>query len=351
MTAAVRSEGFSRSMSINLSRHDTSEVPRPRFGAASVWVESPLQLLSAVETHAAGLLGHEVRIVPRQGMPLEATTQALLAQAPAGVEFVQAARKPPAPKSSTDRFVAGDAYSGKVQRALLAGVKAKEVVIIDDGLATLALINQLVAEEPAPLVRARARNSAARTAMGLAMWHRLRQLAREGRLLIVSALLVSPDTQRRMAELGIKFAQHKFEWLSTQPVAERFTEPTLLIGSAMAADGLIHEEPYLQWIKSIAADGPVAYFPHRRETAEFLEKISQIRNVVPKQHTVPIEMRLRVLRPGQEIRALPSTVIPSLRLLLGNDARQLYPQAVPESWWTESTPVPLREHLSSSLKV
>ncbi len=338
-------------MSMNLSRQDTWEVPRPRFGTASVWVESPLQLLSAVETHAAGLLGHEVRIVPRQGLPLEATTQALLAQAPAGVQFLPAARKPPAPRSPAERFVTGDAYSGKVQRALIAGVKAKEVVIIDDGLATLALINQLVSSEPTPLIRARAKNSAARTAMGLAMWHRLRQLARDGRLLIVSALFVTPATQSRMNELGIKFAQHKFEWLATQPVAERFTEPTLLIGSAMAADGLIHEEPYLEWIESVAADGPVAYFPHRRETPEFLQKIGQITNVVPKEHTVPIEMRLRALRPGQEIRALPSTVIPSLRLLLGHDAGQLYPQAVPDSWWTESTPVPLREHLSSSLKV
>lgn len=336
---------------MKLTDHSSTEVPRPRFGTAYVWVESPLQLLSAVETHAAGLLGDDVRIVPRHGMPLEATTQALVANAPEGIRFLNAQRKPPAPNSSNDRFVAGDAYSGKVQRSLLAGVKAKEVIIIDDGLATLALINQLISREPTPLVRARAKNSAARTAMGLAMWHRLRHLARERRLLIVSALLVDQPTQERMAQLGIKFAQHKFEWLSTQPVAEKFTEPTLMIGSAMVADQLIKEEPYLQWLESIAAEGPVAYFPHRRETAQFLQKISAIPNVIPKEHTVPIEMRLRVLRPGQEIRALPSTVIPSLRLLLGQDARQLYPQAVPDSWWTDSTPLSLREHLSSSLKV
>jgi len=336
---------------MKLTQHDTHEVPRPRFGTAHVWVESPLQLLSAVETHAAGLLGTDIRIIPRLGMPLEATTQALLKHAPAGVRFEKAARKPPQPKSSSDRYVTGDAYSGKIQRSLLAGVKAKEIIIIDDGLATLALIKQLISEAPTPLVRARAKNSAARIAMGLATWHRLRQLAREGRLLIVSALFVDAETRARLTELGIKFAQHKFEWLSTQPVAESFTEPTLLIGSAMVADQLIHEEPYLQWIEEISADGPVAYFPHRRETPELLEKISKIDQVVLKEHTVPIEMRLRVLRPGQEIRALPSTVIPSLRLLLGPDSRYLYPQAVPQHWWTESTDLELREHLSSSLKV
>lgn len=336
---------------MKLTQHDTHEVPRPRFGTAHVWVESPLQLLSAVETHAAGLLGTDIRIIPRQGMPLEATTQAMLDHAPDGVHFEPAARKPPQPKGAADRYVTGDAYSGKIQRTLLAGVRAKEIVIIDDGMATLALIKHLISDEPTPLVRARTKNSAARVAMGLATWHRLRQLAREDRLLIVSALFVDPESRQKMADLGIKFAQHKFEWLATQPVAERFIEPTLLIGSAMVADELIHEQPYLRWIEEIASEGPVAYFPHRRETPELLAKISKIDQVVLKEHTVPIEMRLRALRPGQEIRALPSTVIPSLRLLLGPDARFLYPQAVLDSWWTPGTPLELREHLSSSLKV
>lgn len=336
---------------MKLSRPETHEVPRPRFGTAHVWVESPLQLLSAVETHAAGLLGNDIRIVPRKDMPLAATTSALLKNSPDGLLFLPAARRPPQPSSAKDRFVLGDAYSGRIQRIMLTGVKAKEVVIIDDGLATLALIRQLVSEEPTPLVRARTKNSPARLAMGLAMWHRLRGLAKEGRLLIVSALFVDPQTRQRMSDLGIKFAQHKFEWLATQPVAERFSEPTLLIGSAMVADGLIHAAPYLEWVASIAAEGPVAYFPHRRESAQLLKVISEIPQVNLKTHTVPIEMRLRDLSSGQEIRALPSTVIPSLRLLLGYEAGRLYPQAVPPHWWTDSTPFDLREHLSSSLKV
>ncbi|MDR4534933.1 hypothetical protein [Glutamicibacter sp. PS] len=336
---------------MNLVGTDTGQVSRPRFGTARVWVESPLQLLSAVETHAAGLLGSDVHIVPRLGMPLQATTGAMLDSAPAGVSFQPAAKRPPMPKSAKERWVVGDAYSGKVQRALLGGVRAKEIIVIDDGLATLSLIAQLTQRSPTPLVRARAKQSAARTSLGLAMWRKMRALARESRLLIVSALQVPQEQRERMDELGIKFAQHKFEWLATQPVAERFAEPTLLIGSAMVADGLIHAEPYLAWVKSLAADGPLAYFPHRRETPQFLQLLDALENVHLKTHTVPIEMRLRDLRPGQEIRALPSTVIPSLRLLLGNEARSLYPLPVPEHWWTDTTSQQLREHLSRSLEV
>lgn len=336
---------------MKISPPETQEVPRPRFGVAQVWVESPLQLLSAVETHAAGLLGDQVRIIPREGMPLAATTKALLKNSPTGLTFMPAAKRPPQPNSARERYVTGDAYSGRVQRSLLTGVKAKEIIIIDDGLATLALIRQLVSTEPTALIRARAKNTPARHALGLATWHRLRTLAKEGRLLIVSALQVEPQIKQRMQELGIKFAQHRFEWLATQPVAERFTEPTLLIGSAMAADSIIHPAPYLAWIRSIAAEGPVAYFPHRRETPELLAELQQIPQLILKEHTIPIEMRLRDLRPGQEIRALPSTVIPSLRLLLGNEARSLYAQPVPEHWWTAETSQELRDHLSSSLKV
>ena len=328
-----------------------TEVARPRFGDSKVWVESPLQLLSAVETHAAGLLGTNTAIVPRSNMPLAATTQALLAAAPAGLAISEPSRKPPAPLGTDTRWVTGDAYSGRVQRTLLGPVQAREVVIIDDGMATLALIRQLVSQEPTPIVRGRVANSASRKALGLALWYRLRFMARDQRLLIVSALDVGKELRARMHEVGVKFAQHRFEWLATQPVEEKFLEPTLVIGSAMSADGLIHPEPYLNWLASLAEDGPFAYFPHRRETPQMLDRIAGLPNVHMKQHTIPIEMRLRQLKPGQQIRSLPSTVIPSLRLLLGSERNQIFPKPVPANWWTESTPPEVREHLSSSLKV
>ena len=175
-----------------------AEVSRPRFGHCRVWVESPLQLLSAVETHAAGLLGSNTRIVPRQNMPLEATTKALLQAAPRGLAIAEPSRNPPAPLSTDERWVTGDAYSGRVQRALLGPVQSREVVIIDDGLATLALIRQLTSQDPVPLVRERVENSAGRRALGLALWYRLRFMARDQRLLIVSALDVDEPTREQV---------------------------------------------------------------------------------------------------------------------------------------------------------
>ena len=330
-----------------------SAVARPRFGHAEVWVESPLQLLSAIEAHGAGLLGTTSRIHPRGGTTtLDATLATLIVQAPAGVQFAPSTAAPPAPGSAgARRWVIGDAYSGRVQRSMLGYIAVEEVVIIDDGLATLGLIKALVSTEPTPLVRSRSRTNPARRALGIASWYRLRALARAGRLLIFTALPVEPDIAQRFLDLGGHLESHRFEWLNTQPVTERINEPTVVVGSAMAADGLIHAEPYFRWLDSLTLDGPVAYFPHRRESGKFLALLADHDRIVVREHTIPIEMRLRSLRPGQVVRAVPSTALPSLRLLLGEGGVRILGQGIPAAWWKPAATPELRSHLSSSLEL
>ncbi|MFI8413288.1 hypothetical protein ACIGB6_12570 [Paeniglutamicibacter gangotriensis] len=330
-----------------------SSVARPRFGHAEVWVESPLQLLSAIEAHGAGLLGTSSRIHPRGGTTaLDATLATLMAQAPAGVRFAEPTQTPPAPGSSgARRWVTGDAYSGRVQRALLGRIAVQEVVIIDDGLATLGLIKALVSAEPTALVRQRSIPSPARRALGIASWYRLRALARAGRLLIFTALPVDAHIRAKFLALGGYLEGHRFEWLNTQPVSERIAEPTVVVGSAMAADGLIHADPYFRWLHSLTLDGPVAYFPHRRESTAFLELLAAHDKIAVREHTIPIEMRLRALRHGQLVRALPSTALPSLRLLLGGSGVRILGKQIPRAWWKPAASTELRNHLSSSLEL
>lgn len=332
---------------------DNGGVARPRFGNSQVWVESPLQLLSAIEAHGAGLLGRTSTIHPRGGTSmLDATLRTLMAQAPEGVSFAPAASNPPPLATSTaERWATGDAYSGRVQRALLGRIGAGEVIIIDDGLATLGLLAALVAEEPTALVRPRTVPTAARKALGIACWFRLRALARAGRLLVFTGLPVRGDIAARFREIGGHLEGHRFEWLGTQPVGERILEPTVVVGSALAADGLIREEPYLHWLTGLTDEGPLAYFPHRRETPQFLERLAAHPALHVREHTIPIEMRLRSLRNGQVVRALPSTAVPSLRLLLGTHGVRIAGKAVPTHWWEPAASPVLRHHLSSSLEL
>jgi hypothetical protein len=328
-----------------------AEIVRPRFGRAAVWAESPLQLLSAAEAHSAGLLGRHTVVHPRGDAPGMAHTEAVLGgQAPQGLRFAAPAATVPSVRAGhLDRWVAGDAYSGKVQAELLRGIRAEEVVILDDGLATLSLLATLVRDRPAPLIRPRSRAGSTRRALGLAAWHRLRRLARQHRLLVFTALPVPAAVERRFRALGGKLERHRFEWLGTLPVAEYVPEPTILVGSALPADGLIHPAPYIEWVRSLTEDGPLSYFPHRRETPQVLDALAADPLVRVHAHTVPVEMRLRGLRPGQVVRALPSTVLASLSLILAPGGVPLRGQAVPEHWWTPRASAQLRRHLGSSL--
>ncbi|WP_417235319.1 hypothetical protein [Arthrobacter sp.] len=328
------------------------QVQRPRSGTAQVWVESPLQMLSAIEAHGAGLLGRRTTIHPRGGTAgMDTTLRTLMGQAPLGVRFGEAGLQvPPARSRGVNRWVTGDAFSGRIQRELMGPIRADEVVIIDDGLATVKLLDILTSNRPVPLVRPRAPRSAARTALGLAAWYRLRSLARSGRLMALTALPIHVEVDEAFRSLGGHLEHHRFEWLSTQPVAEQFVEPTIVVGSAMAADGLIRPEPYLDWVIEQTEDGPVGYFPHRREEPGFLDRLAAHPLITVHPNTIPVEMRLRGLRHGQSVRALPSTVLPSLRLLLGPNRVRIIGQPVPGPWWTPAASDALRTHLSSSLE-
>lgn len=331
-------------------RPDTA-LARPRSGHAVVWAESPLQLLSAVEGHGAGLLGRHTVIHPRAGsVGMSSTLTSLMSQVPDGVSFSQSASRVPSPRiPGMDRWVIGDAFSGAVQRQLMVRPPTGEVVVLDDGLATRSLLAGLVSERPVPLVRPRAVPTAARRSLGLATWFALRRLMRAGRLLVFTALPVATEVRRRFAQLGGHLESHRFEWLDTQPVTEVVNEPTILVGSAMPADGLIDAEPYIEWVHSMTDDGPVAYFPHRREEPRTLLRIASHPLIQMKEHTVPVEMRLRSLYTGQRVHCLPSTVLASLGLILAPSGARIIGHAVPVQWWTPSTPERVRRHLSSAL--
>lgn len=326
------------------------ELERPRSGRAVVWAESPLQLLSAIEGHSAGLLGRETIIYPRAAIGVSSTADSLTPQVPEGVRVAQAGtRIPSARTSGVARWVIGDAYSGLAQRQLLRDTSANEVVILDDGLATLQLLRSLTADHPHPLVRPRTKATAMRSALGFAAWHRLSRLTRQGRLLVFTALTVEESVRERFAGLGGLLEGHRFEWLATRPVTEYVDEPTIVVGSAMPADGLVHVEPYIQWVHSLTEDGPVGYYPHRRESAALRSRIGEHPMVRMKEHTVPVEMRFRGLRPEQTVHCLPSTVFASLSLILASTGVPLKGHHVPEDWWTPTTAASLRSHLSDSL--
>lgn len=311
---------------------------------AQASVESPLQLLCAVEARHERLV-ERLTVSVRAAVPslAEACAEIQRAGLPQGVTLVHGVpgRGLLHPGAT---HVIGDAFSG-VSQSRLASPGQSRVVVVDDGMATLELARRLVAGEP--LVRLRATTSWVRTAMGSRATDRLRRLASRGSLVLFTAMPLAPDVRRGLADLGVDVRSNHFAWLRSRPFSETPTEPLMIIGSAMVADGLIATRPYLQWVRELTATaGSARYFPHRRTREELLDYLRTVPGLVVDQASAPIEMRLRALNAGQQVATLPSTSAVLLTAILGDRATvQVLP--VPKAWWTTRASAPLRAHLNA----
>jgi hypothetical protein len=319
----------------------------PPAPPAVIWAESPLQLLSAVEAQHAGLLGEGTEAALRTGSDSLVATAAevLRLGAPAGlrppVPVPQVARPP-----KGGRWVIGDAFSGAVQRRLLSS-GSRRLLIVDDGLATIHLLELLAAPAPRPLARARARLGAPRRALGMAAAVRLRAVARAGALTVFTALPIPGGLRAAVEALGAELVFHDFPWLRSRPAAPPPAQRLVVLGSSLVRNGLVHRRPYLDWARSLADTEPLAYRPHRRECPEVLAELRRHPRIAVAETTgVPVEISLRGLTAAHRVVGLPSTALTSLRLVLRTAGTTIEGVSVPPDWWTADADPDLRAHLS-----
>lgn len=318
------------------------------------FVESPLQFLSALEAHTACASpdrSGELLIRARgsaKGMTsfLDAFDVSWL---PETVHLDRAGAKPGVLRTRMPvRIYLGDACSGQVHKALsLAYLERRlpEVVILDDGLATYSTIETLSSSEKGPLIRPRQKLKPSRTVMAAYVADRLRGLAASGRLGWHTALPVPERLNEQFTAGGGHITRHRFEFLQTLPTGGSHPRDNPVIGSALAADGLISTEAYRAWLDSIIDKGPITYYPHRREADEFLAELGRDPRVRIKHVGLPIELRLVNLPPNSTIRSLPSTAVVSLAVL--NPEVTVDVTEIPGEWWTGSAPDSLRTSLNS----
>lgn len=322
------------------------------------WVESPLQLLSVIEAHAAGLLGAHTTIVPRADVSaLRPTVDCVrVLGLPSGLEIQAPSRDRSAGASAAATWVVGDVFSGRVQRSLLAR-RPGRMVIVDDGRATLHLLSVLTGPERAPLLRARVMpaGSAAAVAAGLprrvlgaVAAARLREAAAAGRLTVVTTCELDAATEARAREAGVQLAPNDFGWLRGRPPAQAPDQRTVVLGSAMVVDGLLRQRPYLGWVADRADGEPLAYFPHRREDATTLAALRSRAGIRVYDSPVPVELALSGLTSQHRVVSLPSSAALTLRTLLAGRGTEVHVDEVPHDWWTERTSAAQRAHLGDT---
>jgi hypothetical protein len=313
--------------------HHASSSLDPRRTTCA-WVESPLQALSAIEAHAAGQLGRRTLLTPRLGVDSLAPTLDHLARMrlPEGLSIGSTDDGRRAGRPADGRtWVVGDGFSGQVQKEL-ARDGSGQIVVVDDGRATLHLLSLLA--DGGPLVRARAETGPTRRLLGRVAAKRLRAAARERRLTIVTAYDVDPEVRGRLEGMGARLRRHRFEWLRQQAVPAAPERATVVLGSAMVDDGLVHAQPYLDWVRVRAEEGPVAYYPHRRESVGNLDRLRHESGVRVYRPGLPAELSLRGVTSAHRVVCLPSTTATTLSAVLAGRGTRLVVDPVLEHWWT-----------------
>lgn len=208
-----------------------------------------------------------------------------------------------------DRVVVGDPFSRYVQ-LLLTSIAARDLVVVDDGTATMEFVAQLARGER--LVR----------------WHR-KGSRRGPRDLLLGP--VSAVARRRLAPGG----ERRVEVFSAMPVEEvpdgvtvtgnrfvwtraRFGPPHVmpgadLVGTSLVETGVVDGDRYLDAVRGLAgAHGAGRYFAHRRESAAKLRRLAAETGLEIVRPELPLELIARRGPIGRTILSFPSTVVHTL---------------------------------------
>jgi hypothetical protein len=283
-----------------------------------VVVLAPSNERSRLQLKAMSALAREAGLVvswhePRQGGAAAARTVRSLAAELAHVE----------------RLIVGDPFSGVIQ-VVLSVSGAAEVVIVDDGTATMQFAQQWVAGEH------------------LARWHEVaepghrQQVARFARDQIAASVRrrIGPGSGCRMSvfsclpvELGrVPVVRNSFAW-----TRHRFGPPTIketadLVGTSLVETGVVELEAYVNGVSNLAGQlGVDRYFAHRKESERKLDRIAALGLEIVRPE-LPLEIAARIGVIGSRVISFPSTVVHTLPLVLADTSSKLVVCDIAGNW-------------------
>ncbi|MGW7044467.1 hypothetical protein ACWGDT_17525 [Streptomyces avermitilis] len=327
----------------------------PRAGSAGphtlAFVESPVQLLNVLEwayTNALQDPGAGLTLVVLS--PTDPMTRGQLRRMAElardegyEVRWEEARGGPTAPFHTigglagvlrrADRIVMGDPFSRYVQ-LLLTITRARELVVVDDGTATMEFVAQLARGER--LVR----------------WHR--KGGRPGPRDLLFAPVSSSARRRltpsahRTVEVfssmpidsvpeGVKVTRNDFSWTRVRFGPPRLTKGADLVGTSLVETGVVDGDRYLEAVRALAkAHGATRYFAHRRESTDKLRRLAAETGLEIVRPDLPLELIARRGPIGRTILSFPSTVVHTLPLaLVGTEVRVAVCDIDP-TWLTEN---------------
>ncbi|WP_282792883.1 hypothetical protein [Streptomyces sp. CC224B] len=239
-----------------------------------------------------------------------------------------------APLRKAARVVIGDPFSRYVQ-LLLTITRARDLVVVDDGTATMEFVSQLAKGER--LVR----------------WHRRggRPGPRDMVFMPVSSsarrrLTPNPKGRRRVevfssmpideAPSGVTVTVNSFAWTRARFGPPRITKGADLVGTSLVETGVVDPDRYLDAVGALArTHGAARYFAHRRESAEKLHRLAVETGLQVIRPDLPLELIARRGPIGSTILSFPSTVVHTLPLALAGTEVKVAVMDIDPAWLTD----------------
>ncbi|GAX55653.1 hypothetical protein [Streptomyces olivochromogenes] len=231
------------------------------------------------------------------------------------------------------RIVMGDPFSRYVQ-LLLTITRAPDLVVVDDGTATMEFVAQLARGER--LVR----------------WHRKggRPGPRDLLFAPVSSLArrrLTPSERRTVevfssmpideTPIGVRVTANDFSWTRARFGPPRLTKGADLVGTSLVETGVVDGDRYLQAVRTLArSHGATRYFAHRRESAEKLHRLAAETGLEIVRPDLPLELIARRGPIGRTILSFPSTVVHTLPLALAGTEVRVAVCDIDPAWLTEN---------------
>ncbi|MGW0331390.1 hypothetical protein ACWD0J_05815 [Streptomyces sp. NPDC003011] len=230
------------------------------------------------------------------------------------------------------RVVLGDPFSRYVQ-LLLTITRARDLVVVDDGTATMEFVAQLASGER--LVR----------------WHR--KGGRPGPRDLVFAP-VSSVARRRLTPsedhrveifssmpmeeppAGVTVTANTFAWTRDRFGPPRITKGADLVGTSLVETGVVDTDRYLEAVQALAkTHGATRYFAHRRESTEKLHRLAVESGLEIVRPDLPLELIARRGPVGRTILSFPSTVVHTLPLALSGTEVRVAVCDIDPDWLTD----------------
>ncbi len=312
-------------------------------------VESPAQLLNVVEWAAqAGEAADDLTVTVLAPVNVHSRRQlramSALARAEGrrvtwheprlgGAATARTVRSLAAELSGVQRLVVGDPFSG-VMQVVMSISRAPEVVIVDDGTATLEFARQWVAGEH------------------LTRWHSVATPDRRRQISTFARGQVSGSVRRRIgpgsacrlslfSSLDVSLprvpvVKNSFGWVRSRFPAPEIKLGSDLIGTSLVETGVVDGAHYLDGVASLVEQYAVdRYFAHRKEDAAKLTRIERL-GVCVVRPELPLEIAARLGVLARRLISFPSTVVHTLPLVLADTPAELLVCDIDDSWYTAS---------------